>query len=437
MLVFVFQSSNLAQALATKANLAYIAPEWQVQFVHDHPADVVNNRLRDYDLPFFLTLQAGDLLHSSFLTELESRLAALPEESAGFIYERGNDASKHGPPDAPLVWRTNAVRTMSSPLFPGSDQLPFDTYMLHDAMLGLKAKWTWVAVSSKWWQPQAGHVPKWQKKQEEWELVRPILEAGWQPNRLIQTQSHVQSPQISIALCTFNNADYLLWSIRSVLAQTADGWELIVIDDASTDLTQQKLASLPQDPRIRVYTNPVNLGKSHCLNFALSICQAPWLVELDADDWLPPEGVRTLLDSAQQAAPETSLLYGDYYEWTERARRGLIFGGIRKAPAAIEAESLLRRALPVAPRCYRVTALHKIGGWFVDGLYEGRLYEDFEIIVRLSQSSTFRYVAEPLYHRRIRTSSITHQHSDKYAGWRRWMELGAPMHQGDGGDAQP
>lgn len=431
MLVFVLQSSNAAQANATKANLAYIAPEWSVQFVHDHSADILNDRLRDYALPFFITLQAGDLLHRSFLTELNERLTTLPEGSAGLIYERGNHAS-NGLPDAPLLWRTSAVRSTGSPLFPGSDRLPFDTYRLHDKMFQLKAAFTWVTVSSSWWQPQAAHIPKWQRKQDEWELVRPILEAGSFPTRL--SSRTFPSPQISIALCTFNNADYMLWSIRSVLAQTIDDWELIIIDDASTDQTQQKLATLPQDPRIRTYTNPVNLGKSHCLNLALSVCHAPWLVELDADDWLPPEGIRTLLDSAKLAVPVTSLVYGDYYEWTERARKGLIFGGIRKAPAAIEVKSLLQRALPVAPRCYRVSALHKIGGWFVGGPYEGRLYEDFEIIVRLAQSSAFHYVAAPLYHRRIRNSSITHQHSEKYDSWKRWMELGAAI-QGDGGDA--
>ncbi|MGG1518492.1 glycosyltransferase [Paenibacillus oryzisoli] len=434
MLVFVLESSDLARAHATKANLAYVAPEWNVQFVPAGNAEALNEQLRDYDLPFFITLQAGDLLHESFLPELAERLEALPQDSAGIIYERGNPEF----PDAPLVWRTHAVQSMGFPFFPASDRLPFDTYMLHDTMFALRTRWTWLSVSSTWWSPHIPYVPKWQRKQEEWELVKPILEAALPSDVDVATQRKAKaSPQISIALCTYNNADYLLWSIRSVLAQTTDDWELIIIDDASTDLTQTKLAYLRQDPRIRIFTNPVNLGKSHCLNFALSVCRAPWLVELDADDWLPPKGVRALLDSAQQTAPETSLLYGDYFEWTERARKGLIFGGIRKAPAVIEANDLLRRALPVAPRCYRVATLHKIGGWSVEAPYEGRLYEDFEIIVRLSQSSAFRYIAKPLYHRRIRASSITHLHSEKYAGWRNWMERGAPIHQGDEGDVPP
>ncbi|MDU0203581.1 glycosyltransferase family 2 protein [Paenibacillus sp. MAH-36] len=433
MLVYVLGTSNRAHTDATIANLSHIAPNWPVMLLHDYDAAALNDHLLAYDQPFFMTLPAGDLLSSSFITELSMQLAALPEHCAGIVYERGAANTLHHLSSPPLVWRTSVVRSSGRPFFLEKDELPFANYLLHDHLFHFKRKWSWQTLHSKWWQPQAKHYPKWQKAQEEWDLIRPILEAG--SNTALPKAK--PAPAISIVVCTYNNADYLLWAIRSVIAQSMPDWELIIMDDASSDNTQMKLASLPADPRIRTYVNNSNHGKSHCLNIALSLAEAPWLLELDADDWLPPEAIRRLLNTAETATPDTSLLYGDYYEWTEGARKQLIFGGIRKTPAEFNAEAFLAGALPIAPRCYRVETLHSIHGWMVNAPYEGRLYEDFEIIIRLSHAHRLKHLPEPLYHRRVRKSSITHQHSEKYASWMKWMKEQTVLLWGDGGDTQP
>lgn len=433
MLVYVLGTSNKVHTDATLANLSHIAPHWTVLCDCDYDTAALNDHLHAYDRSFFMTLHAGDLLSSSFVSELTEQLAALPEHCAGIIYERGAATTLHHFPSPPLIWRTSAVRSSGRPFFLEKDELPFAAYRLHDNLFHLKRDWSWQTIQHTGWQPRAKHYPKWHKAQEEWDLIRPLLEAG----AAALLPEVKPTPAISIALCTFNNADYLLWAIRSVLAQSMSNWELIIIDDASSDNTQMKLASLPADPRIRMYTNDSNYGKSHCLNVALSMAEAPWLLELDADDWLPQDAIRILLSTADTATRETSLLYGDYYEWTEGARKQLIFGGIRKTPANVQADALLAGALPIAPRCYRVEALHSIHGWMLNAPYGGRLYEDFEIIIRLSHSHQLRHLPVPLYHRRIRKSSITHQHSEKYAGWMKWMREQAVLPQGDGGDARP
>jgi hypothetical protein len=433
MLVYVLGTSNKVHIDATIANLSHIAPNWSVLCDRDYDAAALNDHLHAYDHPFFMTLYAGDLLSGSSVSELTRQLAVLPEHCAGIIYERGAATTLHNYSSPPLIWRTSAVRSSGRSFFLEKDKLPFVAYLLHDNLFHLKRDWSWETIQSKEWQPQAKHYPKWQKAQEEWDLIRPILEA--ESTTLLPKVK--PTPAISIVICTFNNADYLPWAIRSVYAQSRPDWELIIIDDASSDNTQKKLASLLADPRIRMYTNDSNYGKSHSLNVALSVAEAPWLLELDADDWLPPEAIRILLNAASITTPDTSLLYGDYYEWTEGARQQLIYGGIRKTPPEFHAETLLTGAFPIAPRCYRIETLHSIHGWMVNAPYEGRLYEDFEIIIRLSRSHQLRHLPEPLYHRRVRKSSITHQHSEKYAGWMTWMKAQTDLTRGDGGDTRP
>jgi len=413
MLVFILNAWHHAFAEATRANLAHIAPSWSIEFIGDQAALSMNKRLQPYTERFFITLQAGDLLHPNFVTELDDRLAVMPERCAGLIYERAHSEQ----PGTPLVWRTSAVQEENGSLFPERDQLPFDAFALFDHMLQLQSQWSWTSCQSNWWKPQRLHSPAWRHMQQERQLIGPILNAGSSNNTIPQTSNQ---PDFSVVISTYNNADYLPWAIRSVQAQDCANWELIIVDDASTDSTPHKLAALPADPRFRIYTNASNLGKSHSLNLALSVCKATWLLELDADDWLSPHSLSTFRKQAA-TSPETALLYADHHEWTERVRGKLIYSGVRTAPANIQPDVLLQRALPVAPRCYRTDVLHELQGWRMDVPHDGRLYEDFEILIRLSAHSPTHYVPQPLYHRRVRASSITQQNADKYAAWKSWM----------------
>ena len=428
-LVFVLNALNAAEAEMTRSNLARYAPEWEVELIQRMPAKAMNELLEPYDQPFFLTLQAGDRLRPPFVAELADRLAGLPANAAGLIYNREQGSPLHEspipePPPHPLVWRTDAVKLGGEPYMAERELLPFEGYVLHDKMFRLGVGWNWPVAGSSMWEPSRTRKPAWQRVEEEWEWVCPTLEAGRGPAGSpgpIELLKPLESPLITIVICSYNNAEYLLWAIRSVCAQTADVWQLIVVDDASTDDTWTKLQALPQSSRIALIRNPVNKGKSHSLNAALEACGTPWLLELDADDWLPPDCLEKLLPSIRSASPDTACLYGDHCRWTERPRKELVYNGRHPALASWNPESLLEEAAPLAPRCYRTEALRRLGGWAVTALYDGRLYEDFEILLRLAKNGRVRHVPEMLYHRRIRSSSITRRNSDKYAAWREWM----------------
>jgi glycosyltransferase involved in cell wall biosynthesis len=94
---------------------------------------------------------------------------------------------------------------------------------------------------------------------------------------------------ISIALCTYNGADYLVEQLESLLSQTYSNLEIIVVDDASTDSTASLLRRYcARDPRIQLYTNAVNLGFRENFARALSLCSGDFIAPCDQDDvWLP------------------------------------------------------------------------------------------------------------------------------------------------------
>lgn len=114
------------------------------------------------------------------------------------------------------------------------------------------------------------------------------------------------SPAVSIVMPCYNSARHLPASVGSVLAQTFSTWELIVVNDGSTDGSADWLAT-QTDPRIRVVSQP-NQGVSAARNAGLQLARAPYLAFLDADDTWSPDFLARM-HMAVLARPEAVLAY--------------------------------------------------------------------------------------------------------------------------------
>lgn len=104
------------------------------------------------------------------------------------------------------------------------------------------------------------------------------------------------STKISLLMAVYNSAEYLCESIDSVLAQTMTQWELIAIDDASTD---DSLAILQRyaaaDKRIRVLSMPHNGGQGRARNEGLRVAQGAYIGFLDSDDKIAPDALQKIV----------------------------------------------------------------------------------------------------------------------------------------------
>ena len=92
---------------------------------------------------------------------------------------------------------------------------------------------------------------------------------------------------VSIIVPSYNCAKYLPDTIGSVLAQTYENWELLIVDDCSTDNTEEVVKSFGDD-RIRYLKNEQNSGAALSRNYALREAKGRWIAFLDSDDmWMP------------------------------------------------------------------------------------------------------------------------------------------------------
>ena len=97
----------------------------------------------------------------------------------------------------------------------------------------------------------------------------------------------MQKDLVSIIMPSYNTEAFIAESIKSVLAQTYTNWELIIVDDCSTDNTDAAVAAF-DDARIKYIKNEKNSGAAVSRNRALREAQGKWIAFLDSDDlWFP------------------------------------------------------------------------------------------------------------------------------------------------------
>ena len=90
-------------------------------------------------------------------------------------------------------------------------------------------------------------------------------------------------PKVSVLMCTFNDGNRLKNSIDSIIEQTFTDFELVIVNDGSTDDSHRIINSY-NDNRIRVINNEKNLGLSKSLNRGLKLCKGDLIARMDADD---------------------------------------------------------------------------------------------------------------------------------------------------------
>jgi glycosyltransferase involved in cell wall biosynthesis len=189
------------------------------------------------------------------------------------------------------------------------------------------------------------------------------------------------TPRVSVIMPVRNGATTVAAAIRSLQIQTLSDWELIVIDDGSTDQTSSVVDGLG-DARIRLYRETASGGLATRLNQAVALTGAEFIARMDADDICFPERLARQVERLQ-SDPELDVVGCGAVVFTDEARLvgelnvGLTHGDITAKP-------FLGFPLPHPTWCGRAR-------WFRSNPYDANLLaaEDQDLLLRSFRSSRF------------------------------------------------
>jgi len=207
--------------------------------------------------------------------------------------------------------------------------------------------------------------------------------------------SESPAPLVSVGIPTYNQPAFLRQAIQSVLNQTFQNFEIIVVDDCSTDGTPQVVEWF-SDSRIRYHRTPSNLRPPKSWNVAVELARGTFFALLPHDDvWLPD--FLEIMVASLQKRPDAGFAQGNFYETAEN----LVIAPVGWLPNAktakgLEAVSWQLEHLRCNPAAilFHLEMMKKIGPWRED------YWDDWGLIVRLAYSFGFCYI--PTYHAAVR-----------------------------------
>ena len=213
--------------------------------------------------------------------------------------------------------------------------------------------------------------------------------------------------KISIIIPCFNVEDFIVESIYSVINQSVAGFEILCLDDASTDNTYIKLMELKLiDDRIKVYRNELNLGLIGTLNRLIELSSGDVLIRMDPDDISSENRVSSLIDVMRETGAD---VVGSAYtiidaEGAELNNSALY---LPKHSNSIKYTCAFNSPLPHATVAYKKNFAKTYG-------YEHNCFaaEDFDLWVRAVNANSelvYLNIPESLYFYRMHTASTSNK----------------------------
>lgn len=208
-----------------------------------------------------------------------------------------------------------------------------------------------------------------------------------------------EEPSISVIMPVYNMGSFVGEAIRSILKQTFAGFELIIIDDASTDDSLKHIYSF-RDSRIRVIEVPANKGNFPARNKGIEMARGRYIAVMDADDIAFAERLQKQYDYLENN-PEVQAVGSDALVLPSNLRRG--------TPLFTEAIrlSLLDNSYVLHPSLMiRAVVMRRLQGYREQYRYAG----DYDLLCRLALVGAINCLPELLMYYRQHPGQITGRH---------------------------
>lgn len=202
---------------------------------------------------------------------------------------------------------------------------------------------------------------------------------------------------VSVIMPSWNTANYIASSIQSVVNQTYKKWELIIVDDCSTDNTDEVVAQF-NDSRIRYLKNDVNIGAALTRNRAMREAQGEWIAFLDSDDlWSA-----TKLENQIQFMKKNNLIFS-YHEYEKIDEEGKPLNIYVSGPTIVTKRKMYNYGYPGC-----LTFMYSAKEMGLIQIKDIKKNNDYAILLQLCKKADCVLLKSNLAQYRIRKKSISH-----------------------------
>ncbi len=198
-----------------------------------------------------------------------------------------------------------------------------------------------------------------------------------------------KNPEVSVIIPTYNRGNLIARAIQSVLKQTHQNFEIIVIDDASADNTKEVIQSF-NDSRIKYIKHQVNKGGSAARNTGIKIAQGKYIAFLDSDDEWLPEKLEKQVKKIKESNEKVGVIYTRY--WILQNNKKFLSKEPQKRGDIFEDELFEDWITPTSCVLVKKECFERVGG-FDENL---PVRQDYDMWLRISKYFYFDFIKEPL-----------------------------------------
>ena len=217
-------------------------------------------------------------------------------------------------------------------------------------------------------------------------------------------------PTVSINLCVFNGENYLREALGSIVSQTYKDWELVVINDGSSDSTEAIVYEFINRGYPIVYRYQENKGLGYSRNEALKRSQGEYIAFIDHDDLWMPEKLEKQV-SFFKSNSEIDFLYSNFYKMDhDKSKKSFAHKKLQPSGFVFE-HFLYRYPVGLLTALVRKSAFDKLEDLFDVSL---KLTEEYDIFMRILYTAQASYIATPLAVYRIHSNMSSLRLIERY-----------------------
>ena len=200
-----------------------------------------------------------------------------------------------------------------------------------------------------------------------------------------------EKPTVSVVIPTHNRAHLIGWTIQSVLNQTYQDFEIIVVDDASSDNTEEIVSNI-KDDRIRYIRHEKNKGAPAARNTGIKAAKGEYIAFQDSDDEWLPQKLEKQMKVFENVPPKVGIVYTGFFRIVDGKKEYIPYSWVTQKEGNIHKELLKGSFIATPSIVVRKECFEKAG------MFDERLprLQDWELVLRLSKYYDFKFIDEPL-----------------------------------------